>query len=171
MKSKKVKVIIIVLVLIFILSLIILVGDKATATENNKNSFAIDINATNEEIKEMSDEEIEKILSNKVKEAEINMTMSSKIELSNGEEQALLLIENREVNTYPQIVEIKLKNTGETIYKSDLIPVGYRVDKSKLNKKLEKGEYKAIAYFSSYDEKKKVIVGTGGAEVDIVVKN
>lgn len=140
---------------------------------NNKNDvpLSIDLNATNEEIKGMTDEEIQDLLSKKVKETEINMTMSSSVVMKNGKSKANLLIENSLVNQYPQIVEIKLKDSDETIYKSELIPVGYRVDSAELNKKLSKGTHKAIAYFSSYDAEKKAIVGTGGAEIEIIVQN
>lgn len=171
MKKNEKTIILLLIFAIIVLLVIYFLCEIVTAKNIENKEVFVDINATNEKIEEMSDEEIRKLLSKKVKETEINMTMSSCVIMKNGMSEAPLQIENNIINRYPQFVEIKLKKTNEIIYKSALIPIGYRIDKAKLLKTLGKGEYEAIAYFTSYDEERKKTVGTGGAEIDIVVKN
>ena len=51
------------------------------------------------------------------------------------------MIVNEDINNYPQVVQIYIKESGELVYESKLIPVGTKIDTGKLLVDLDKGEY------------------------------
>ena len=159
------------LVLIIISILLFLSCCSATFIKDNKQHIMeIDKGVEQLEISKKNNEDLKKELEKKVLETQINMTINPFVEMKNGDSEAKINIENKRVNRYPQIVEIKLNYTGEIIYKSNLIPVGYQLKNIKLNKFLDKGVYDCTAFFSSYDEKTGQIIGTAGANISINVK-
>lgn len=152
--------------------------------DNVKNFFnvGVDQGATEGGLEHKSKEEIQAELNQKVKESMINISMSTSITLENGSAEGDFLIVNEEINNFPQVVEIflqkEVKNDdgttsyedGEKIYQSGMIPVGSKVVKAKLDKPLEKGTYRAIAYFNAVRENGEY-VGRAAANIKIVVNN
>lgn len=68
-----------------------------------------------------------------------------------GSSEGSLLIVNDEKNIYPQIVEITLDETGETIFRSGRIDVGQRLANAKLEVDLDAGVYQCTAHFIAVD--------------------
>ena len=60
----------------------------------------------------------------------INISMNTSPVFEDGTSEGNLMIVNDTSNLYPQIVEISLNDTGETIYKSGGIPVGSKIERA-----------------------------------------
>ena len=56
-------------------------------------------------------------------------------------------------------VEFVLKDTGEAVYQSGVIPAGYQVSEGLLSKALEKGSYPATAFLYILDPSNGEILG------------
>ena len=73
-------------------------------------------------------------------------------------------------NKYAQEIVITLDETGEEIYRSGLLLPNYHIQKDKLSKNLEKGEYNCTATFVGYDtesEKDPIRIGAAAANLEI----
>lgn len=66
--------------------------------------------------------------------------------------QADLMIQNDEANHYDCYVELIDNDTGKTLYKSDVVSPGFKIESDKLDKKLSEGVHNATAYFHVLDE-------------------
>lgn len=120
-------------------------------------------------IKTRSQEEIQEELNKKVEDGMINISMNLNPVFENGESEGNLLIVNEEINRYPQIVEIFLKDTDTLVYRSGGISVGHSVEKGKLLVDLDAGNYPCIAYFNAVNPDTNTLVGRAGAEITITV--
>ena len=114
-------------------------------------------------------DEIRKNLNEQVEKGMINISMNMNPVFESGTSEGNLLIVNEEINTYPQIVEIYLKDSNELIYKSGGIAVGSCVEKGTLLVDLDEGSYDAVAYFNAVDPATSTLVGKAGAEIVITV--
>lgn len=124
--------------------------------------------AINNKEKSSSVEEGEKI-EGKLDKTQLAMRINSKISLEDSTSKGKFGIENKSNNVYDIVVKIYLKDTNELVYESPRIKPGDKIEKAKLDKKLEKGTYKAIAYFEAYENE--VQQGRSGVEIEILVKN
>lgn len=124
--------------------------------------------AINNKEKSSSVEEGEKI-EGKLDKTQLAMKINSKITIEDSTSKGKFGIENKSNNVYDMVVKIYLKETNELIYESPMIKPGEKIDEAKLDKKLEKGTYKAIAYFEAYEKEKQQ--GKSGIEIEILVKN
>lgn len=61
-------------------------------------------------------------------------------------------IANALENQHSVYAVIKLADTGEEIFKSDLLPIGNKIDEFTINKKLENGKYNTVLSFVSVEE-------------------
>ena len=77
-----------------------------------------------------------------------NVFMNTNIYLDDGEDKANLLIQNVETNPAPIQVDLIRDDTGEALYQSEVIPVGYKIEEGKLLQDLDPGEYGCTAVFS-----------------------
>lgn len=102
-------------------------------------------------------------------DGKMNISMNLNPIFEDGDSEGSLNIVNESVNSYPQYVVIYIDNGYELIYKSDLIPVGSKIEDDKLSKDLDKGIYDCTAYFHQVDENGKE-VGRASAKVTITVK-
>ena len=89
----------------------------------------------------------------------------------NGYSKGNLMIQNIEQNGKPVYVEIVRDDTEEVIYRSMEILPGYKVENSKLAKKLSKGEYPCTAYFNVLDAETRDIINTIGLKLNLKVES
>lgn len=89
----------------------------------------------------------------------------------NGTSEGNLLIENPGNNA--KLIQVRIVDDGtqEEIYSSKYIKPGTYIENAKLSKVLEKGTYKATAYFSAYDEQTAEYIGQTGAQITLTVQN
>lgn len=113
-------------------------------------------------------EEIQENLNNQVEQGMMNISMNTNPVFENGKAKGNLLITNESMNRYPQVVQIFRDDTGELIYTSGAIPVGARVDNSKLDVNLKAGIYECTAHFNQIDENGKMI-GKACAKIIVYV--
>lgn len=90
-----------------------------------------------------------------VGENDIVVSMNLSLPLITGESMANVDIVNEAISRHPQVVEIYLKETGELIYQSGIIPIGYGIEKIEFNQVLDVGDHVFIAriYNVDYDGK------------------
>ena len=119
----------------------------------------------------LSPEELEAALNEKVAEGMINISMNTAPYFENGSADGNLMIVNESVNNYPQKVQIVRNDTGEQIYESGAIAVGSKIERAKLDAELTAGTYECTAYFHNLDPETGEIIGTAGAIINITIKN
>lgn len=66
-------------------------------------------------------------------------------------------VENADTNTNAVYFDVVLSGTGETIYKSPVLPLGSHIGGFKLNTELSKGEYDAVVVYHLIDDDQKTI--------------
>ena len=110
-------------------------------------------------------------LNAKVDEGMINISMNTSPYFQDGFSEGNLMIVNESINRYPQVVEIKRNDTGETVYKSDAIPVGSRIETAKLSSYLPMGTYECTALFYNVDPSTGSYLGCAGAIISLTVLN
>lgn len=118
-----------------------------------------------------SDRNLQEEVNKAVEQGMFNVFMNTDIILEDSNSKGNLLIQNSETNPSPVFIEIYTKDTNELVYKSDEIPVGYKIEEGKLNVSLDKGTYDCIAYFNVIDETSKEIKNKIGLNVKLTVQN
>lgn len=99
---------------------------------------------------QMTPEEIEAALNNKVSEGMINISMNTAPYFENGTVEGNLMLVNESINNYPQKVQIVRNDTGEQIYESGAIAVGSKIERARLDVDLPAGTYECTAYFTTW---------------------
>ena len=120
---------------------------------------------------QMTPEEIEAALNNKVAEGMINISMNTAPYFENGTAEGNLMLVNESINLYPQKVQIVRNDTGEQIYESGAIAIGSKIERARLDVDLPAGTYECTAYFHNLDPESGAIIGTAGAIITITIKN
>ena len=120
---------------------------------------------------QMTPEEIEAALNNKVSEGMINISMNTAPYFEDGKAEGNVMIVNESINNYPQQVEFIRNDTQEVIYQSKAIPVGSKIERAALDVELPAGSYECTAMFHNLDPVSGEIIGTAGAIITITVKN
>lgn len=118
---------------------------------------------------QMTPEEIEAALNNKVSEGMINISMNTAPYFENGTVEGNLMLVNESINNYPQKVQIVRNDTGEQIYESGAIAVGSKIERARLDVDLPAGTYECTAYFHNLDPESGAIIGTAGAIITITI--
>lgn len=131
-------------------------------------SFLVIKQALTNKDKNESIEQGEK-LDGKLEPTQLAIKINSVISLEDSLKKGKFGIENKSNNVYDFIVKIYLKDSNELIYTSPKLKPGEKIDEAKLDKKIEKGTYEAIAYFEAYDEKNNYR-GKSGIEIDIKIR-
>ena len=119
----------------------------------------------------LSPEEIEARLNEKVAEGMINISANTAPIFEDGASEGNLMLVNESINNYPQKVQIVRNDTGEQIYESGAIAVGSKIERAKLDVVLPAGTYECTAYFHNLDPETGDIIGTAGAIINITIKN
>ena len=136
-----------------------------------KAGIVYDSSATEGGWDNLSPEEIEARLNEKVAEGMINISMNTAPYFENGTSEGNVMIVNESINNYPQKVQIVRNDTGEQIYESNAIPVGSKIERASLDVELPAGTYECTAMFHNLDPVSGKIIGTAGAIINITIKN
>ena len=119
----------------------------------------------------LSPEEIEARLNEKVAEGMINISVNTAPIFEDGSSEGNLMLVNESINNYPQKVQIVRNDTGEQIYESGAIAVGSKIERAKLDVVLPAGTYECTAYFHNLDPETGDIIGTAGAIITITIQH
>ena len=119
----------------------------------------------------LSPEEIEARLNEKVAEGMINISANTAPIFEDGSSEGNLMLVNESINNYPQKVQIVRNDTGEQIYESGAIAVGSKIERAKLDVVLPAGTYECTAYFHNLDPETGDIIGTAGAIINITIQH
>ena len=119
----------------------------------------------------LSPEEIEARLNEKVAEGMINISANTAPIFEDGSSEGNLMLVNESINNYPQKVQIVRNDTGEQIYESGAIAVGSKIERAKLDVLLPAGTYECTAYFHNLDPETGDIIGTAGAIITITIQH
>lgn len=119
----------------------------------------------------LSQEEIEAALNEKVAQGMINISMNTAPVFADGRAEGNVMIVNETINNYPQKVEFLRNDTQEVIYTSNAIPVGSKIEHAALDVDLEAGTYECTALFHNLDPETGAILGTAGAIINITIQN
>ena len=119
----------------------------------------------------LSPEEIEARLNEKVAEGMINISANTAPIFEDGSSEGNLMLVNESINNYPQKVQIVRNDTGEQIYESGAIAVGSKIERARLDVVLPAGTYECTAYFHNLDPESGAIIGTAGAIITITIQH
>ena len=120
---------------------------------------------------QMTPEEIEAALNNKVAEGMINISANTAPIFEDGSSEGNLMLVNERINNYPQKVQIVRNDTGEQIYESGAIAIGSKIERARLDVDLPAGTYECTAYFSNLDPESGDMIGTAGAIITITIQH
>ena len=141
------------------------------ALADSKSGIVYDSSAVEGGWDNLSPEEIEARLNEKVAEGMINISANTAPIFEDGSSEGNLMLVNESINNYPQKVQIVRNDTGEQIYESGAIAVGSKIERAKLDVVLPAGTYECTAYFHNLDPETGEIIGTAGAIINITIKN
>ena len=141
------------------------------ALASSKSGIVYDSSAVEGGWDNLSPEEIEARLNEKVAEGMINISANTAPIFEDGASEGNLMLVNESINNYPQMVQIVRNDTGEQIYESGAIAVGSKIERAKLDVALPAGTYECTAYFHNLDPETGEIIGTAGAIINITIKN
>ena len=142
-----------------------------TALADSKSGIVYDSSAVEGDWDNLSPEEIEAALNNKVAEGMINISANTAPIFEDGASEGNLMLVNESINNYPQKVQIVRNDTGEQIYESGAIAVGSKIERAKLDVVLPAGTYECTAYFHNLDPETGDIIGTAGAIITITIQH
>ena len=120
---------------------------------------------------QMTPEEIEAALNNKVADGMINISANTAPIFEDGSSEGNLMLVNESINNYPQKVQIVRNDTGEQIYESGAIAIGSKIERARLDVDLPAGTYECTAYFSNLDPETGDMIGTAGAIITITIQH
>ena len=141
------------------------------ALASSKSGIVYDSSAVEGGWDNLSPEEIEARLNEKVAEGMINISANTAPIFEDGSSEGNLMLVNESINNYPQKVQIVRNDTGEQIYESGAIAVGSKIERAKLDVVIPAGTYECTAYFHNLDPETGDIIGTAGAIITITIKN
>ena len=148
-----------------------MIRKPAQSKDDPKTGIVYDDSAVEGGWDNLSPEEIEARLNEKVAEGMINISANTAPIFEDGSSEGNLMLVNESINNYPQKVQIVRNDTGEQIYESDAIAVGNKIERAKLDVVLPAGTYECTAYFHNLDPESGAIIGTAGAIITITIKN
>ena len=141
------------------------------ALASSKSGIVYDSSAVEGGWDNLSPEEIEARLNEKVAEGMINISANTAPIFEDGASEGNLMLVNESINNYPQKVQIVRNDTGEQIYESGAIAVGSKIERAKLDVVLPAGTYECTAYFHDLDPETGDIIGTAGAIITITIQH
>ena len=142
-----------------------------TALADSKSGIVYDSSAVEGGWDNLSPEEIEARLNEKVAEGMINISANTAPIFEDGASEGNLMLVNESINNYPQMVQIVRNDTGEQTYESGAIAVGSKIERARLDVVLPAGTYECTAYFHNLDPESGAIIGTAGAIITITIQH
>lgn len=103
------------------------------ALADSKSGIIYDSSAVEGGWDNLSPEEIEARLNEKVAEGMINISANTAPIFEDGASEGNLMLVNESINNYPQMVQIVRNDTGEQIYESGAIAVGSKIERARLD--------------------------------------
>lgn len=146
-------------------------SEGAAAAEEAAPGIVYDTAAEEGGWEDLSQEEIEANLNEKVAQGMINISMNTSPVYADGTSEGNIMVVNETINHYPQRVEFIRNDTQEVIYTSDAIAVGSKIEAATLDVDLEPGQYECTALFHNLDPVSGTVLGTAGAIIYITVQN
>ena len=119
----------------------------------------------------MTEEEIQKMLDDKVAEGSVQINMNSKLVFKDGKAKGYVRIVNSPNNHYKLVVEMIRKDTSETIYQTGAMDPGNYLEQDRLDVDLPKGDYPVSIHFRNYDRKSEQFVGEAVTENVVHILN
>ena len=141
------------------------------ALADSKSGIIYDSSAVEGGWDNLSPEEIEARLNEKVAEGMINISANTAPIFEDGASEGNLMLVNESINNYPQMVQIVRNDMGEQIYESGAIAVGSKIERARLDVVLPAGTYECTAYFHNLDPESGAIIGTAGAIITITIQH
>ena len=141
------------------------------ALADSKSGIIYDSSAVEGGWDNLSPEEIEARLNEKVAEGMINISANTAPIFEDGASEGNLMLVNESINNYPQMVQIVRNDTGEQIYESGAFAVGSKIERARLDVVLPAGTYECTAYFHNLDPESGAIIGTAGAIITITIQH
>ena len=141
------------------------------ALADSKSGIIYDSSAVEGGWDNLSPEEIEARLNEKVAEGMINISANTAPIFEDGASEGNLMLVNESINNYPQMVQIVRNDTGEQIYESGAIAVGSKIERARLDVVLPAGTYECTAYFHNLDPESGAIIGTAGSIITITIQH
>ena len=141
------------------------------ALADSKSGIVYDSSAVEGGWDNLSPEEIEARLNEKVAEGMINISANTAPIFEDGASEGNLMLVNESINNYPQMLQIVRNDTGEQIYESGAIAVGSKIERARLDVVLPAGTYECTAYFHNLDPESGAIIGTAGAIITITIQH
>ena len=141
------------------------------ALASSKSGIVYDSSAVEGGWDNLSPEEIEARLNEKVAEGMINISANTAPIFEDGASEGNLMLVNESINNYPQMVQIVRNDTGEQIYDTGAIAVGSKIERARLDVVLPAGTYECTAYFHNLDPETGDIIGTAGAIITITIQH
>lgn len=118
----------------------------------------------------MDDGQILKALQEATDKSAFQFRINSRPVFADSSAEGALFIENPKENRYLMRVTIRLKESGESVYKTQVIRPGYGIGSDKLSKELPPGEHEAAAIITAMDPETGKTVGSAQAELRLIIK-
>lgn len=135
------------------------------------NPFVLDQKAQDGQlVAGMSAQEIEQALQQQVDKSKLSFSINARPVFETDKSEGNILIINPQDNAYAIEVKVRLNDTGETAYGTDILLPGQYILKDTLETELAKGEYPATATITAYDRETQEETGKTQASVMIVVE-
>lgn len=99
----------------------------------------------------MTPEEIQRYLNEKADKSMFTIDINSHLEFDDAESKGYLRLINGKNSAYAIKFTIRLEDTNQEIYKSDLVKPEQYIEHIKLSKKLKPGTYRAIGTYEFFD--------------------
>lgn len=168
--------VIIILAILLVLSLSLLVVNKYFIVNGSKGTEQIIVipEANGEAFDGMlpsdNPDDVLKMLQEKVDENQFAFRINANPVFGTDCKSGNLRIENPARNRYGMLVELKLDETGESLYESPLIKPNQYVESVGLSRQLDPGTYIATAYFTAIHPDTNAYMGEVAAEIKITVQ-
>lgn len=131
--------------------------------------FVVDDKAT--DTTQLTAENAQDALQKAVDESMFSFRINSNMVFANGNEEGEMVIESPAHNRYGMRVELNMKDSGDMVYQTDILPPGTSIVRDKLDTPLPKGEYEAVAMIYAYDMQTQELIGQNAAAITITVEN
>lgn len=138
---------------------------------DDQNKLARERDAQEGYLPGMTEEEIQKMLDDKVAEGSVQINMNSKLVFKDGKAKGYVRIVNSPNNHYKLVVEMIRKDTKETIYQTGAMDPGNYLEQDRLDVDLPKGDYPVSIHFRNYDRKSEQFVGEAVTENVVHILN
>ena len=113
--------------------------------------------------------EIQAELDRQVEEGMFNISIASTVQFETSSSEGEFRIENVPGNPYLMQVAISRDDTGDEIYRTDMIEPNHHIQRDTLDAELEPGTYECTATFFACDPQTEDVVGQAAAKMIVIV--